>query len=616
MLLGGALYNLGEAERSLGRVTEAGRLFEEARGLARRLDRSDREAYCAIGLGLVAFDRDLPAEASEEFLVAREAAGRAGDPFLEAYSGFLLGVARYRQQRFGEALEILRSARQAAEEIEDRWLVLQILVNLAQATLDADDPEEAERLFLEALDLEGEIGSPDRRWEIHNGLSGVALALGQYPRAVEEAETAVNVIESMRGQLDLHLERTQFLHGRFDVYATLAAALVRVDPGNIDEAFLAMEAAHARALREALDTDDSRDRDLSYIGLKDVRTLLGPDDVLVEYLLGYRRSLALAVRRDGAVLHELPPRHTLTERIGRYRQVLQRPVTALDARLDPAGDFLRFGDVGHRLFEDLLGPIQESVLDAERLFIVPDRHLHLIPFEALTVQPLSEGKPVEFLGQRTAICYLPAAAFLAKERTGTPASVLVVSAPDGGRSQDLPTLRFADAEEAAIRDVYPPDRFAVLKAEDADPAALASGATGRFDCLHLIAHACVDPLSGPRIYLERILGVDEIAGLRSPPPLVVLSACDSGRGELVEGEGVLGLVRAFTLAGSEQVVASLWSVDDEHSALLMGRFHEGLRAGLPASAALLEARRSLLDESPHPYSWSPFVLYGAAGRAR
>jgi len=71
-------------------------------------------------------------------------------------------------------------------------------------------------------------------------------------------------------------------------------------------------------------------------------------------------------------------------------------------------------------------------------------------------------------------------------------------------------------------------------------------------------------------------------------------------------------VRAFTLAGSSQIVATLWTVDDAISAELMGRFHAGLRDGQDASRALWSARRGLLEQRfVHPFYWSGFVLYGA-----
>ena len=123
---------------------------------------------------------------------------------------------------------------------------------------------------------------------------------------------------------------------------------------------------------------------------------------------------------------------------------------------------------------------------------------------------------------------------------------------------------------------------------------------------------------GPRIALhssadqEGWLDADALETLPAAPRLVILSACDTARGELVGGEGILGLVRAFTLAGSRQVVASLWKVDDERTSAFMGGLHRELRDGSRPSEALMRARRDLLAQGfEHPFYWAGLALYGS-----
>jgi CHAT domain-containing protein len=96
--------------------------------------------------------------------------------------------------------------------------------------------------------------------------------------------------------------------------------------------------------------------------------------------------------------------------------------------------------------------------------------------------------------------------------------------------------------------------------------------------------------------------------------IVALSACSTGLGKLVNGEGVLGLTRAFFYAGARNVAVSLWNVNDSSTATLMESFYLNLRRGLPESEALREAKLSLLRSSQptwrHPYFWAAFVLEG------
>ncbi|HEX2573907.1 MAG TPA: tetratricopeptide repeat protein [Polyangia bacterium] len=93
--------------------------------------------------------------------------------------------------------------------------------------------------------------------------------------------------------------------------------------------------------------------------------------------------------------------------------------------------------------------------------------------------------------------------------------------------------------------------------------------------------------------------------------LVVLSACDTGRGEIRRGQGVYGLRRALTVAGAETLVTSLWRVKDATTHELMKTFYERLKAGRGRADALGEAMRQMRARHPHPYYWAPFILVGS-----
>ena len=101
--------------------------------------------------------------------------------------------------------------------------------------------------------------------------------------------------------------------------------------------------------------------------------------------------------------------------------------------------------------------------------------------------------------------------------------------------------------------------------------------------------------------------------------LVVASACESARGRVGRGEGVVGLSRAFMAAGSRGVVASLWAVSDESTAVLMKAFYEQmLGKKKPATEALNTARLALIEDEDgayaHPFYWSPFIVIGAGDK--
>src|SRR5258705_12311291 len=89
--------------------------------------------------------------------------------------------------------------------------------------------------------------------------------------------------------------------------------------------------------------------------------------------------------------------------------------------------------------------------------------------------------------------------------------------------------------------------------------------------------------------------------------LVVLSACDTGLGEVRNGEGVYGLRRAFVLAGAESLVMSLWPVSDYPTKKLMTEFYQNLKQGMGRGEALRQAQLKMVKENLHPFYWANFI---------
>ena len=93
--------------------------------------------------------------------------------------------------------------------------------------------------------------------------------------------------------------------------------------------------------------------------------------------------------------------------------------------------------------------------------------------------------------------------------------------------------------------------------------------------------------------------------------LAVLSACGTGLGKQIRGEGIMSLARAFHYAGCPNIAMSLWQVDDKTTSALMQEFYKQLKAGNPKDEALRQAKLYVLDKhESHPYYWAPFVLIG------
>jgi len=111
---------------------------------------------------------------------------------------------------------------------------------------------------------------------------------------------------------------------------------------------------------------------------------------------------------------------------------------------------------------------------------------------------------------------------------------------------------------------------------------------------------------------DGFLSVLDVFRMKVPADLVVLSACETGKGKVVRGEGILGLARAFMFAGAPRVLVSLWKVDDEATKALMVKFYELWNSGKGAAAALREAQSFVRAQEKwkHPRYWAAWVLWG------
>lgn len=578
------LYQLGQASRRLGRMEEAAAYYRRSLDASRAHDDRRREAQAAIALGYIELQEDRPQQALERFREASEVAEGDGKSSAE----ILVATALLRLERTDEARSILEALTPENPALETRRTQ-----RMAEVERDAGELERAIELFTEAERLAVESERPVERLESISGRAEALLTAGRDAEALEQARRACDLIEQRRESIDEIELRTHFLHTRSDAYRILAAA----SPSTA-QAFVAIERAHARTLVDSL---TAAGRTVRARELAEIQRALAPGDLLVEYLLGERRSMLLLASRDEVEIVELRPRREIEALARSYLDVLRRPLRSLDARIDPAADFARFAGVGHELREAIGADRWERMLEADRWIVVADRALHLVPFEAL---PTETG----FAGEHVAVTYLPAAALLTEERAA-PNEILLVSAPAGGKSTGLATLEHADAEIDAILPAYG-ERAAVLRGRAATLDAIRASDRGT---LHVAAHATLDGRRGARILLEGgVLDEQALRTWTAAPELVVLSACQSAQGELVGGEGILGLARTLRQIGTRQLVGSLWQADDARTAEFMAALHTELARGTPASRALLHARRTTLaDGFVHPFYWAAFVLYGS-----
>jgi CHAT domain-containing protein/tetratricopeptide (TPR) repeat protein len=189
----------------------------------------------------------------------------------------------------------------------------------------------------------------------------------------------------------------------------------------------------------------------------------------------------------------------------------------------------------------------------------------------------------------------------------------------------IPRLRHTADEAEAIMSLAPASQRMIATGFAANRETAMSSKLEQYQIIHFAAHGLVNnehpELSGIILSLvnkeggraDGFLQLHDIYDLRLAAELVVLSACNTGLGEDVQGEGLVGLTRVFLYAGSKSVVASLWKVDDTATAELMRHFYKAmLEDGLPPAAALRFAKEAMRRQKrwQAPYYWSGFVVQG------
>jgi CHAT domain-containing protein len=194
-----------------------------------------------------------------------------------------------------------------------------------------------------------------------------------------------------------------------------------------------------------------------------------------------------------------------------------------------------------------------------------------------------------------------------------------------GSGRYLSRLLWTQREAAAILRVTPSGQSMEALGFDANRATALSPSLAQYRIVHFATHALLDSknpeLSGLVLSLvdkrgrpqNGFLDLEQIYNLNLPADLIVLSACDTGLGQEIRGEGLIGLSRGFMYAGASRVMASLWSVDDEVTSELMARFYKSLEQNHMSPAAALRAAQIDVAKEERwrsPYYWAGFQIQG------
>ena len=300
--------------------------------------------------------------------------------------------------------------------------------------------------------------------------------------------------------------------------------------------------------------------------------------------------------------------------VRKYREHLKRAETErLPWKEDGSVLYLRevapLKDVTAKLSDHLLTPIAQELGAYSNVVFIPNDLLLYLPLHALTRR--ADGRN-RFLAETHVVSYLTQLELLdllAPANRQPDGPLLALANPDG-------SLPGASGEVRALRRVR--SALTTLEGDKATKQEFLRLAS-TFPQLHLATHGVLDPESPERSYLlvagpdeaSQRLSIAEIAGLSLQRGLAILSACDTAVGEQVPGAALITLAAAFSQAGAEAIVASLWKVNDASTRDFMVTFHRELGDG--QAVALHRAQLSVLANpaTAHPFYWAAFILIGA-----
>jgi CHAT domain-containing protein/lipopolysaccharide biosynthesis regulator YciM len=659
------LGNLGIVYENLGQYQRAIMFHKQHHDIAREIGDRQGEANAFGNLGLILNSLGQYQQAIVFLEQALEIARKIGDRNGQARSVGNLGNVHRNLGQYQQAIIFHEQHRDIARETGDRQGEANSLGNLGNAYNALGQYERAIAFYEQSLDIKREIG--DRRGEAYS-LNNLGLAfqnLKQYPEAEQQLLAAAELKEAIRADLgDNDTNQVSLFDQQTNTYLNLQQA--QIAQNKTTAALETAERGRARAFVELLHrrlNPDDPNPTIAPPNLTKIQQIAQDQNAtLVEYSIVYDyfdlddKPGKEATRESALYIWVIAPTGEVT-----FRQVDLTPLWRDDdLRLDDLVQFTR-DSLGVRglelrtlnrlvaavdreqfrrnlyseeqlltkLHEILIAPIADLLPTnpEERIIFLPQSSLFLVPFPALID---ANGN---YLIENHTILTAPSIQTLQltrsqKETQGGGKGALIVGNPTmpsvayefGADPQPLSKLPGAEAEAIEIADLLGTDALIGDTATKSRVVAQMQDA----EIIHLATHGLLDDVRGigsaiafaPDANFQPqpgetngLLTAEEIFDMDLKADLVVLSACDTGRGRIT-GDGVVGLSRSFVSAGVPSVMVSLWAVPDAPTADLMTEFYQQ-RDNLGDNAqALRQAMLTTMKTHPEPRNWAAFTLIG------
>jgi CHAT domain-containing protein/Flp pilus assembly protein TadD len=639
---GQALGYLGLVYRSLGKYDQAITFSEKGLAIAQSIN--DRQGVTrSLGyLGSTYYSRSQanrrrsPQASEEDYKIAidfhKKSLAQAiaiKDRRSQGKSYGYLGAAYESRGDYAAAIQAHEQSLIFAREVDDQRGEGKTLTSLGIAYDAIGKPQEAVNYHRQSLAIRQKINDRFGAGMSWKNLGTSLFKQNQLTEAESSLRHAIRIWESLRSGLNdsnkISLAETQAA-----VYPVLQEILIRQN--RPDAALEVAEQGRARAFAELLarklGNQTQGDRSTTALtppNLDEIRAIARQQNAtLVEYSQINAETLYIWVVKPNSEITfrtaQLDAQQPIRKLIARSRsiKIKSTQVAAVNpVPQEPSVDHYR------SLYDQLIAPIAQDLPKQpnDRVIFLPQGELFLVPFPAL------QNAAGKFLIEQHTISTAPSIQTLqlthekAKHATHS-GTALVVGNPTMPMfdNQQLDALPGAEAEAIAISQILKTQPL--IGNQATKPAVLAQMRDAPI--IHLATHGLLNTLKGdipgaialaPSGQDNGLLSASELFDLSLSADLAVLSACDTGRGEIT-GDGVVGLSRSLIAAGVPSVIVSLWAVDDASTRDLMGNFYQSLNRHPNKAQALRSAMLTTMQKYPDPNYWAAFTLIGESDRPR
>ncbi|MBD2358548.1 CHAT domain-containing protein [Tolypothrix sp. FACHB-123] len=645
---GQALGNLGNAYYALGDYPKAIEYHQQSLAIATEIKNRLGEGTVLGNLGNAYYalgDYPKAIEYHQQRLaIAKEIKDRLG----EGQSLGNLGNAYYALGDYPKAIEYYEQSLAIAKQIKDRLGESQALGNLGNGYISLGDYPKAIDYQQQRLAITKEIKDRLGEGQSLNNLGYAFYKQGNLSAAEKTLYEGIKVYESLRNKKLADTNKVSFFDTQSSTYRILQQVLIAQN--KTDAALEIAERGRARAFVELLasrvSTNNKQgDKSLQSPTITDIKQIAEQQNAtFIQYSIIYDDFKVRGQQQNkesDLYIWVVKPTGEVTFRKVYLKLLWQKDKTTLDELVTNSriniGALRGCGGIVvsqnpdaanvkkplQQLYDILIKDIADLLPKnpSERVIFIPQGSLFLAPFPALLDE---QGK---YLVEKHTILTAPAIQVLKFTHqleqgrqtnyhnaliVGNP-NMPVVSTEPGKPATQLISLPGAEQEAKTIADLL---KTKAILGKDATKANILQRLSS-VDVIHLATHGWADDNRGLGSWIalapsgkdDGLLKAEEILDLKLKAQLVVLSACETGRGKL-SGDGVIGLSRSLISAGVPSVLVSLWQVPDEPTQYLMVEFYKSLQTQPDKALALRQAMLKTKEKFPSPVNWAAFTLIG------